>query len=205
MGTINQITFGGSDEAALEYIRKRGYASYSSMTNVRDKRIPEPFKETIYYRFGKELHSRFLERKKLVTLTLEEEMVLKAGVHNLAEDPIVARLMDGAMCEIDFDTKVNKLRVFGRIDILNFAVADLKTTSCTSKIAFVNSMDFLQAALYTRATGRKDFYYVGVCKLSPYNIMVFNVNQFPERFTAANAQLDYLTKYIYKKLNEKSK
>jgi hypothetical protein len=70
--TKNTIEFGGSDKLALEYIRQRGYASYSSMTNVRDKKDPQVFKEMPYHRFGKELHSRFLEHKKLVRLSLAD-------------------------------------------------------------------------------------------------------------------------------------
>lgn len=194
--TTNQIEFGGSDKLALDYIRMRGYASYSSMTNVRDKQDPRPFVETVYYRFGKELHSRFLERKKTCTLTPDEERTLRGMVHALAEDALVQKIMDGAKCEIEFDEKVNGLRCYGRIDILNFAVADLKTTRLTNKAQFALSMDLLQAALYMRVTKRLDFYYIGISKQPPFSVMVFNVNQFPDRIRLAENQLDYLTKYI---------
>lgn len=200
MGSINQIEFTDSDEAALAYVRKRGYASYSSMINVRDKRVPEVWKETPAYRFGKELHSRFLERKKTCTLSASEEYMLKEMVHNLAADVMVQKIMDGAKCEVEFDEKVNGLRCFGRIDILNFAVGDLKTTKHTQRTPFIVSMDFLQAALYTRVKKLKDFYYIGISKIPPYNVMVFNVNQFPERIEAAHKELNRLTVYIKNKL-----
>lgn len=197
----NQVEFGGSDTLALDYIRKRGYASYSSMTNVRDKKDPQPLVETEYYEFGKELHSRFLERKKLKTLSPGNEYILKEMVHNLANDAMVCKLMDKAHCEIEFDTKINGMRCYGRIDILNtFAVGDLKTTRLTSRNSFIAGMDFLQAALYTRAKKLKDFYYVGISKEPPYNVMVFNASTYMERFKAANDQLDQLTRYIKSKL-----
>jgi hypothetical protein len=200
MKSANQVDFGGSDEAALAYIRKRTYASYSSMVNVRDKKEPQAFVETDYYRFGKELHSRFLERKKTCQLTPEEEVMLKEMVCSLANDVMVQKIMDGATCEIDFDEKVNGLRCYGRIDIKNFAIGDLKTTRHTSRSPFIASMDFLQAALYTRVSRVKDFYYIGISKVAPYNVMVFNVNQFPERIEAAHKELNRLTVYIKSKL-----
>lgn len=198
--TTNQTEFGGSDEAALAYIRMRGYCSYSSMVNVRDKKVPEKYVEKPYFTFGKELHSRFLEHKKLITLDETEELMLKKMINNLADDPIVCSIMKGAKCEVDFDLRINGLRVFGRIDILTFAVGDLKSTHHNAITPFIHSMDFLQAALYRRATKLKDFYYIGSSKMPPYNVMVFNVNQYPILMERADTELDYLITYIKKKL-----
>lgn len=200
--TKNQIEFGGSDTAALLYIQQKGYASYSSMVNVRDKKTPSPFIETPAYRFGKELHSRFLEHKKIITLTPDEEQLLKNMVNALCDDPIVMNLMQKAKCEVEFDTKLDGLRVYGRIDILTFAIGDLKTTRLSNIVTFANEMDFLQAALYLRVTKKKDFYYVGTSKVPPYKPMVFNVNQYPERMIIANKQLDFLIDYIKFRINK---
>lgn len=196
----NQIEFFSSDEQALDYIRMRGYCSYGSMSNVRDKKIPEPFKITPYYTFGKELHSRFLERKKLQTLPPDDELRLRHMVCNLSDDPMVQRIMEGALVEQEFDVKINGLRMYGRIDILTFAIADLKTTSQTKIIPFATSMDFLQAAIYTRAKKKKEFYYVGSCKLPPYQPMIFSTLQYPGKLKEANDQLDYYSRYIKNKL-----
>lgn len=197
--SVNSIEFGGSDKLALEYIRKRGYCSYSSMCNVRDKRDPSTYSSTAQH-FGHEFHSRFLEKKKLVTLSVPEEGALKKMLHNLAEDAMVAKLMEGAQVEVEFHEKVNGLLMYGRIDILSFAVGDLKTTSCTSMRQFALSMDFLQAAVYKRVKKRKDFYYVGSCKLEPHHTMVFNANYHAQRMKEAEDQLDYLSRYIKSKL-----
>jgi hypothetical protein len=63
-------------------------------------------------------------------------------------------------------------------------------------------MDFLQAAVYLRVTGKKDFYYVGISKVFPYEVFIYNVNQFPDRMVKANEQLDYLIGYIPKAIKK---
>lgn len=198
--TKNTIEFGGSDKLALEYIRMRGYASYSSMVNVRDKRDPQPFKVTPYYTFGKELHSRFLEHKKLVTLSPEDEKLLKILINKLADDIMVQRIMYEAKTEQKFDLKLNGVRVLGYIDIDGNDLGDLKTTRHTGMKAFVPAMDFLQAALYKRVTGKRNFFYIGASKSPPYDIMVFNVNDYVPQLRIANAQLDYLLAYLKKNI-----
>lgn len=197
--TKNTIEFEGDDRAAIAYIQARGYASYSSMVNVRDKKVPMVV-TTQYYTFGKELHSRFLEKKKLETLSVTEEKLLKAMVKNLERHPVVNKIMEGAETEVEFNEKVNGLPVYGRIDILNSMVADLKTTRHGRLQNFAASMDFLQAALYTKVTKRKDFYYVGISKEPPHEVMVFNVHQYPKRMAEAVDELNYLTKYIKRKM-----
>lgn len=199
--TKNQIEFEGSDKKALEYIRMRGYCSYSSMCNVREKRDPEPFKKTEYYDFGHELHSRFLEGKKLQTLSPELEKLLKICVNKLADDPLVCKIMEGAKVEQEFDQQINGVRVYGRIDILKpNLVGDLKTTSIPGRNAFIDKMDFLQAALYLRATGVKDFYYIGISKIKPYNVTVFNASLIKDRMAEANRLLNSLLKHIKENL-----
>lgn len=195
----NQIEFEASDEAALEYIRMRGYCSYGSMKNVRDKLEPSTYSSTAQ-NFGKELHSRFLERKKLTTLSIQEEVMLRHMVCNLAEDPIVCKIMEGAQVEQEFDVKINGLRMYGRIDILSTIVGDLKTTKEVKLFPFVKSMDFLQAAIYKRAKKRKDFYYVGSSKVWPHAPLPFSANNFSVLMKQADDELDYYSRYIKKKL-----
>jgi hypothetical protein len=196
----NQIEFGSNDKAALEYIRMRGYCSYGSMVNVRDKREPSTYSSGAQD-FGKELHSRFLEKKKLVTLKPEEERMLKLMTCNLADDPIVQRLMEGALVEQEFDVVINGLRMFGRIDILtSVSVGDLKTTRHNMLAPFVRSMDFLQAAIYKRAKKKKDFYYVGTSKVYPHPPLIFSANSYPGFMKVADDQLDYYSRYIKSKL-----
>lgn len=195
----NSIEFESSDKLALDYIRMRGYCSYGSMKNVRDKLEPSTY-SSVAQNFGKELHSRFLEHKKIDTLIPEEEDMLKAMMYNLAEDAMVQRLMDGALVEQEFDVLINGLRMYGRIDILNFAVADLKTTKHSKLVPFVASMDFLQAAIYKRAKMKKDFYYIGSSKLPPHPPIVFSVNHYPAFMNTADNQLDYYSRYIKSKL-----
>ena len=95
MGSKNQIEFESTDAAALDYIRMRGYCSYSSMCNVREKREPSTYSSPAQI-FGHELHSRFLEHKKLVTLEPYDEWRLKQMITNLAEDVMVQKIMENA-------------------------------------------------------------------------------------------------------------
>lgn len=205
------------DGPALDYIRVRGYASYSSIKNVRDYIAPTPYKEEVYFKFGKELHSRLLENKVLETLTDAEETMLAEMLTVLRTHTVVKMLLAKSRNEIDFGPAavlkkykskgallvpfVHKLPIYGRIDILNTTnVSDLKTTRLTSMRQFAESMDFLQAAIYLAATGRTDFFYIGASKVKPYPVMVFNVRQYPERLAAAEMELKRLCKYITKQI-----
>lgn len=194
------IEFQGDDGPAIDYIRKRGYASYSSLKNVRDKEIPQ-YKTTTYFKFGGELHSRSLENHILDKLSEAEEIQLLGMRRKLWTHPIWRKLMANAKVEVEFKQPLWGIIVLGYIDILNKdSVADLKTTSCGSMKQFVESMDFLQAALYLAVTGFKDFYYIGICKRAPYEVWIFNVNQYPDRLAAANKQLRELIAYLKTKL-----
>jgi len=188
------------DKPALDYIRKRGYASYSSIKNVRDCVIPSVV-DAKYFTFGKELHSRLLENTKLEKLSKPEELMLFEMLNNLRSNAIVKRLLDGAKCEQKFHQELYGVMVLGYIDIhATKSVADLKTTRHTKLSAFASDMDFLQAALYTKVTGNKDFYYIGISKVAPYNLMIFNVLDYPQRFKDSQEELKRLLLYIKKKL-----
>jgi len=206
------------DKPALAYIRKRGYASYSSIKNVRDCVVPS-YADEAWFKFGKELHSRFLEGVKLFTLSADEEIKLAIMLDKLDRHPIVRRLLAKSKNEIAFGPRpvlekykcidggivvpdVMGLPVLGYIDIANRPdnLADLKTTRLSNMKAFVESMDLLQAALYLEATKAKDFYYIGICKQVPYNVMVFSVREYPERLAEARKEMVRLLKYIKNKL-----
>lgn len=197
--TKHTADFTGDDTAAIAYIRERGYASYSSLKNVRDKQVPVS-KNTVWGAFGSELHSRLLERKKLQTLSAPEEYDLSEMLKNLRSDPVVQQLMKGAQFEREFKKKIRGLTLYGFIDIDGKAVADLKSTRHTSIRQFISEMDFLQAAVYLAVTGKKDFYYIGISKNAPFDVMVFNVNQYPKRLALAFRELYELIPYVLSKL-----
>ncbi len=183
------------DKPALDYIRKRGYASYSSIKNVRDCVVPQHV-DAKYFIFGSELHSRLLESKPINKLSRAEETALKDMLQVLKSNAIVKRLLDGAKCEDKFFVKLWGLQVIGYIDINNTDLADLKTTRHSKLPAFAADMDFLQAALYLTVTKKKNFFYIGICKQPPYNLMIFNVQQYPARLKDAQDELKRLVKYI---------
>lgn len=197
------------DTLALKYIKDKGYASYSSMKNVRDCAVPMKWSAD-YFDTGIAVHSLLLEhrledkiRAKLTEMMLWEVKMMLAS---LARNPVVCKLLEGSKNEDKFPADgappvlINRLPVLGYIDINGRqAVGDLKTTRYTKKSQFIQAMDFLQASLYRRVTGKDDFIYVGISKVS-FEVFTFNVNEFPTRIMQADQELERLTKYIAKKL-----
>lgn len=197
---LDSIMEFNDDSFALDYIRKRGYASYSSIKNVRDCEIPGSSISKNYHVFGKELHSRFLENTKLEKLPKDEEAKLTAMLLSLNSNPIVNKIMLNTQREVRFHQELKGVMVLGYIDILGEHVADLKTTRHSTMAAFALDQDFLQAAMYMAVTNKKDFYYIVISKEKPYKSMVFNVRQYPVRLLLAQQELNRLLKHIKKKL-----
>jgi hypothetical protein len=118
----------------------------------------------------------------------------------LKKHVIAKRLIKGAAFEQKFAVELYGVVVLGYIDVLANHVADLKSTRHTSMKRFVDEMDFLQAALYLAVTKKKDFYYIGISKVFPYSVFVFNVRDYPERLMAAQCELKYWLTYIKRKI-----
>ncbi len=187
--------------AALKYIARNGYASYSSLCLYKNGEAPKKW-NPIWGIFGTELHSRFLEDKMIVRLTKDEERHMKEMLKKLRAHAVVTQLMKGSKVEQEFKLVIFGVMVLGYIDILNVFLADLKSTKIASRKAFIESMNFLQAALYLAATGRKDFYYIGILKQPPYTVMVFNVRDYPARLKAAKIELKKLLVMLKKDLKK---
>jgi len=198
--TKNSTSFEPNDKLALQYIKDKGYASYSSLKNVRDCVDPTKKTSAVWFDVGTEVHSRFLEKKKpILKLSKEDTASVVSMVEALELHPVVRRLMFKAQVEQYFKQKLWGLMVSGYIDILPPKdVADLKTTRHKNQHDFAANMDFLQAAMYRAVTKRKDFYYIGIQKEKPFNVFIFNVHQYPDRIKQADEELKYLIKYVKK-------
>lgn len=198
--TKNSTSFEPSDKLALQYIKEKGYASYSSLKNVRDCVDPTKKTSAVWFDVGTEVHLRFLEKKKpILKLSEEDTKSVVSMVEALELHPVVRRLMHRAKVEQYFKQKLWGLMVSGYIDILPPKdVADLKTTRHKNQHDFAANMDFLQAAMYRAVTKRKDFYYIGIQKEKPFNVFIFNVHQYPDRIAKADEELKYLIKYVKK-------
>jgi len=198
--TKNSTSFEPNDKLALQYIKDKGYASYSSLKNVRDCVDPSKKTSAVWFDVGTEVHSRFLEKKKpILKLSKEDTASVVSMVEALELHPVVRRLMFKAKVEQYFKQKLWGLMVSGYIDILPPKdVADLKTTRHRNQHDFAANMDFLQAAMYRAVTKRKDFYYIGIQKEKPFNVFIFNVHQYPDRIKQADEELKYLIKYVKK-------
>lgn len=195
------------DTAALKYIEERGYASYSSIKNVRDCVIPTK-RTAEYFDVGVAVHSLLLEhcleKEVAARLTADMKFQVKMMLQSLTSNTIVKKLLQGSSNEEKFFKNINGCPVLGYIDINGVdAVGDLKTTRHTSKSQFIKDMDFLQAAIYRYVTGKKDFIYIGISKVN-YEVFTFNVNEYPSRIKSAEESMHQLTKYIASKINFKT-
>lgn len=188
---------------ALQYIKDRGYASHSSLKRYINGEAPSEFQSSPAQLFGKELHSRFLEKKKLTTLSPAEELLMKVMLKELNSHAMVKRLMLNVKVEQEFKEKILGVTMLGYFDILAKAyVGDLKTTRCTTLGQLVADLDFMQAAIYLRATGFKDFYYIGITKEMKPKVIIFNVRDYPERLAKADKELVYWLGMLKKDLKQ---
>lgn len=189
--------------AAIAKIREKGYASYSSLKDVRDgwngKKVNYPA-----FDIGSEVHSRWLEDTRLQKFGKEDELMVKRMVTALKADKLATKILTGAQVEVEFKVPILGLPILGYIDILPPAkiVGDLKTTKCTTLKSFMEQQDFLQPAIYLEATEREDFYYIGVSKLPPHTVFTFRVSKYPDKLKAARVQMKELIKYVKHKLDE---
>ena len=198
------VTEFNDDKPAIDYIRKRGYASYSSLKNVRDCLIPSVYKSTAL-NFGKELHSRDLEKKRTCTLSKEEEIKLKGMLAVLGSSKMVQQLKQGSKFEQEFKEPLYGLMVLGYIDIDGKSISDYKTCWHNNSKKFISEQDFLHAALYLAVRKRRDLYYIGICKEVPHTLMIHNVQHYPARIKAAQVELKNLITYTKLKLDGKIK
>jgi len=175
------------NQQALDYINQRGYISYSSLACYRDGKEPGGYGENAAFDFGTELHSRFLEHRVTKVLSLPEEKLLAELLSVLQSHKLVTEIMKGSYVEAGFVHPVQGVLIKGYIDIFKPGklVADLKTTSAPNLKAFKESMDLLQAAIYTTVTGVKEFYYIGIGKKTK--------EVYPYRVTSAELKSEYKT------------
>lgn len=184
---------------ALASIVKKGYVSYSSLAAYRDGRqLGEG--DQIAFRFGTELHSRFLERNKINELSEVEEVIIGNMLDALRSHPVVKQLMHGVFVEAGFIHELHGVPVKGYIDILKFAqyAADLKSTSLVSRDKFIESMDRLQPAVYMEIAKVDVFYYVGICKKSPHavHLVRYDRKDLKEEFKQLKSLLTQIKKHL---------
>jgi hypothetical protein len=190
----------GNGDAMVAYIRERGYASYSSLKKLRDGDAPG-YSSAFHLDFGTELHSRFLEGTQINVMSPESEALLDKMQAALSRDKVVKLLMNKAKFEVEFKKPYAGITCLGFIDILPPAqlIGDLKTTATTSRKAFIDSMDFLQAAMYMEVNKREDFYYVGISKVT-CEVFTFRTSAYPQRLKQARDEFKDLTKFLKGKL-----
>ncbi len=188
-----------------EYIRRRGYVSYSSLKNLRDQEMIQiQPKSEVYFEVGTELHSRFLESTELKKFDAETEAQLSGMLASLYKDRLVQSLLKHPLlvCEREIRQPMNGVPLVGYVDMDAAPVfgADLKTIGHTNEKRFVESMDFLQPAVYSKARGFKDFYYIGISKVKPYPVFTFNAMTYKDRLNESKIQLENLLTDVKKRI-----
>lgn len=188
-----------------DYIRQRGYVSYSSLSNLKKGEMLEirP-KSQVWHDVGTEIHSRFLESTVTKKFDLTTEAMLDGMERSLRKDKLVDSLISHSLytTEKEFRTKLDGVPVVGYVDMdaAPIFLADLKSIGHRNEKKFIESMDFLQPALYCKVRRVRDFYYIGISKIAPYEVFTFNVNQYPERFQQACNELDKLLNHVKTKI-----
>jgi len=194
----------GGSSAMIEYIRSRGYVSYSSLKKLRDGEAPG-YTGGIHFDVGTETHSRWLEKKIGKKFDPENERIIRGMVKALDADRVACALLKGSAVEVEFNKIVSGVKTHGFIDILPPPIipylGDLKTTKETSRQQFIKSMDFLQVALYLLVANKKDFYYVGVSKVN-FQVFTFRVSDYPDRLKIAQDELKTLLTYVKKEIGK---
>ncbi len=91
--TKNSTSFEPSDKLALQYIKEKGYASYSSLKNVRDCVDPTKKTSAVWFDVGTEVHSRFLEKKKPILKLSKEDTASVVSMVEALELPDAVRAL----------------------------------------------------------------------------------------------------------------
>lgn len=189
------------------YIKERGYASYSSLKNLRDG--DEPFHgSTKALDIGTETHSRWLEGVVLQIYDDEDEETIMGMVNALNKHKQAMALLQGSMKEVEFHCPLRGVMVKGYIDILKYKnlaypsehMADLKTLGHNNERKFHADMDFMQPAMYQMIKGPLPFYYIGVSKIKPHPIFIFNTARYPERIKADRNELINQLTYVKERI-----
>ncbi len=156
--------------------------------------------------FGNDVHAGALVNAR------SKDKTVTQLVKVIRANPVFKEYMMKAECEVKIKTKLDGVLVNFILDIHQKHLkrgADLKTTSCTSDAAFVESAIkygyFRQAATYMRCAKLESFLFIGVQKVAPHKIYLLEVTDYPDELKYAREELNLLL-YIFKhygKINTK--
>jgi hypothetical protein len=151
---------------------------------------------------GSELHRRVLEPYEPtdVVLTEDEETLVEGMVKALMGDSLLTHLLKTSTNELVLITPVHGIMMKVIIDIKNGTTgADLKTTSCTTENAFINSCKkygyFRQAYIYMAAAELTGFIFIAVSKKNG-KVWHLDVSDYPEEMVKAEAETKLLIDVI---------
>lgn len=154
--------------------------------------------------YGIAVHEQYLEKKKRVKVTPEEQRQIDKAIIALNNNPIVKRLMKKAVTESKKYKKLKGVELAYILDINeqeSKVGADIKTTVITNLAQFVAKAEeygyFRQAKIYILVEGLKMFFIVAVTKEKNPRVYLFCVSDYPKQLAKAEKELNFLL-YFYK-------
>lgn len=152
-----------------------------------------------YLGFGNFLHIAFANYpiNNVFACTPTEAKKLTAMVAKLYANKIVLALVKDSVREVSYFASFFGINVRMILDVRQPTTgSDLKSTDCRSFADFLAKAIeygyFRQALIYMLGVGLKDFYFIGICKEPPFEIFIFNVNDYPKELAYAREELDFL-------------
>lgn len=187
--------------------------SHSGLEVIKKWLIGEPqFRgEELFLAFGLAFHERMCGNYKRKVSEADEILLGDARpssyrpgmVPNTLKHPIVKRLMLNAIKERKVYVKMNGVKLTMILDLerVRQTGGDYKTTNCTTLEDFVAKAILFgyprQGKTYLIGAQVKQFYFIGVSKIKPHDIFIFNLADHPEEERYAEQELKFLL-YFYK-------
>lgn len=181
------------------------YVSNSSLSEIKRILLGKPgfFGGEKYLLFGRELHSRDLERKSAgIKLESDEEKRMQAMLRKLDEHKFYQQLKRGSLFEHKKFGKLFTVQVKTILDVYKKGkhIADLKTTTCDNEEHFIRKAVeydyFRQGWIYEKVGGVKDVFFVGIQKWEPYNVYILHTSDFKELRREAALETEFLIYYF---------
>lgn len=126
-----------------------------------------------------------VERQGVDVITAADWQRAKDCAAAVITNPNYTRLFSQAAAEVEINTNLSGFKFRAFVDLVlaeGAACADLKTTRDASPRAFertvATELYHVQGALYCALTGAETFYIVAVESAAPYNVMVYEMDDY---------------------------
>lgn len=196
------------------YLKRAGFISGSLHSNTSHSRLEVIKKYLIgakqfvggesFLSLGSAVHERYLEEKKQIKLSDEEEKLAVDMVAAVKKNFIAQQLYKDSTREEKLYVELEGTLITFILDIhqkKKRVGADLKTTTCRSAEDFIKKAReygyFRQGITYSKAANLKAFYFIAVTKEKQPKVFVLHIQSHPEDIRYAEQELKFLL-YFFK-------